>query len=259
MKHLFLLLFMAVFAISANAADGTQSKSTVHLKSGEFATGVITARDDNHVEILSDDNIKYVYQMSDVDYITHDTKKKNYDTSKFRGFVDAGYSLGFGSPRNDYTLIETSFGYQFNYRYYLGLGLGVHIFDTKLDTYPMRQDAASDKHNDPDWKYPFVPLYLEGRYNLRPETKGTPFASLKIGATFINHSGFFASPSIGYHFNTSQFFSVNLSVGYALQTANYKLWCTGATPNYKLDESGNAYLSKTPAFHNAFLKIGVEF
>lgn len=244
----------------ATAADGTTTRqSTLHLKSGEYVTGIITLRNDQNVEIVTADNVKYVFSTSEIDYITHESRKKQYDTSKFRGFVEAGYSLGFGEPRNDYWLIETSFGYQFNAHYYLGAGIGIHNFKANIDSYPMRNDLAVPVHNDPKWEYPFIPLYLEGRYNWRSEVHNTPWLSLKLGANTFNHSGLFASPSVGFHFATTQYFSFNIGLGYALHTTHYKLWCTGDTPNAIPDKSGSSYLDKNGVFHNAFVKLGVEF
>ena len=202
MKRFILITIVALLAITAGAAT---RKSTIHLKSGEVVTGFITTRNEQSVEILVDD-MKYVYTTDEIAYITHEARKKNYDTSKFRGFIDLGYAFGFGSPRNDYWLIETSFGYQFNTHFYLGAGLGMQPFNAKVDSYPLRTDLAQPAPNDPDWDFPFIPIYLEGRYNWRSETHGTPFASLKLGCGTFNHSGLFVAPSLGYHFGTSQYF-----------------------------------------------------
>lgn len=254
-----LFILLLILSLSVSATDGKTRKSTIHLKSGEYVTGIITQRNDLTVEILTDGDIKYVYTADEIDYITHESRKKNYDTSKFRGFIDVGYSLGLGTTRNDYWLIETSFGYQFNTHWYLGGGIGLHNFKARVETYPLRNDLAVPEYNDPSWDFPFVPVYAEGRYNWRSETHGTPWASLKLGANTFNHSGFFASPSLGYHFGTSQYFSFNIGIGYALHTAHYKLWCTGDTPGAIPDNSGHSYLDKTGIFHNAFIKFGVEF
>ncbi|GEM_PF-747950 len=260
MKRLYVILCMvALLAITSLAAEKAARKSTIHLRSGEFVTGVITARDNQMVEIVTDDQMKYVYDMSDVDYITHDVKKKNYDTAKFRGFIDLGYSLGVGEPRNNYWLIETSFGYQVTPLWYVGAGVALHHFKANVGSYPLRNDKTVPEPNDPDWKYPFIPFYLNGRYNLRSESQHTPWVDLKVGATFINHTGFFTSPSIGYHFATNQFFTINVGVGYALQTATYKLWCLGDTPGAISDDRGGSYVKKGGTFHNLFVKIGVEF
>ena len=260
MKKILLLLIVAVVAMTAMAGNNASRKSTIHLKSGEYVTGVIIARDETKVNIETEDGMKYVYTTSEIDYITHEMKRKNYDTSKFRGFVEMGYSMGLGEPRCDYWLIETSFGYQCTTNLYLGAGIGVHKFDAKINTFPLRNDYAEPMPNDPDLnRMPFIPLYADARYNLRSENFNTPWASLKAGYSIFNHGGVFLSPSVGYHFASNQFFSFNVGLGYALHTAKYKLWCTGDTPGAIPDKGGHSYLDKTGVFHNVFVKVGVEF
>ena len=260
MRNLILTLMMAVvIALPMNAADDNGNKSTIHLRNGQTVEGVITSRNDQQVEIVTTDGMKYTYSMTEVDHIDHQARKKNYDTAKFRGFIEAGYSLGVGEPRNNFWLIETSFGYAITPKAYIGAGIGIHNFKPVLSTYPKRTDKAQLEDNDPNWKYPFIPVYVEGRYSFKNESQNTPWVSLKVGATFINHNGFYTSPSIGYHFKSNQFFSFNVGIGYALHTAHYKLWCTGDTPGAIPDKSGSSYLDKSAMFHNFFLKAGVEF
>lgn len=259
MKKIVLILMMAVAMTTQLMADDIVPKSTIHLRDGRTVEGVITSRDEKQVVISTIDGIDYTFAMSEVDRIEHLARKKNYDTAKFRGFIDAGYSLGVGEPRNNFWLIETSFGYAITPRAYLGAGVGIHQFNPVLKSYPLRYDKAQPEQNDPNWKYPFIPVYVEGRYSFKNESHNTPWVSLKVGATFINHSGFYTSPSIGYHFKSNQFFSFNVGVGYALHTAHYKLWCTGDTPGAIPDMSGSSYLDRSAIFHNFFLKAGVEF
>lgn len=249
---------MIVAAAMALTAWADTQTSTIHLKSGEYVTGNIISRNDKTVEIVVD-NVTYTYSMDDINYISHNTKKKNYDTSKFRGFIDLGYAWGVGEPRNDYWLIETSFGYQLTPNWYLGAGIALHNFDAKLDTYPLRYDKPDPVHNDPKWDSPFIPLYVNGRYNFRSENFHTPWIDLKIGANVINHTGFYMSPSVGMHFATGQYFTINVGAGYALHTAHYKYWCLGDTPGAISDNKGGSYINKGQAFHNFFVKLGVEF
>lgn len=256
MRKLMIFALLVLWALVSVAGD--TRLSTIHLRSGEVVTGTIVTRDDKMVEVMVD-GVKYVYTTDEINYITHERKKKNYDTSKFRGFIDLGYSLGVGEPRNDYWLIETSFGYQFTPHYYLGAGIGMHNFDAIVSTYPLRYDLPEPVNNDPYWRSPFIPLYVDGRYNLYSENRHTPWVDLKIGANVINHAGFFLSPSLGMHFATGQYFTINVGVGYALHTAHYKLWCLGDTPGAISDNKGGSYLNKGQAFHNLFVKLGVEF
>ena len=258
MKNLLFILVAMCMTLTVSAGDDNQRLSTIHFKSGEVMTGIITARTDDKVEINVNDVI-YSYPMDDIAYISHEAKKKNYDKSRFRGFIDAGYAWGLGEPRNSYWLIETSFGYQLTTNVYLGAGVAVHSFHPAVDTYPLRLDLATPTHNDPDWKGPFVPLYAEARYNWRSENTHTPWASIKVGANVINQTGFYLSPSIGWHFATNQYFTLNIGAGYALHTAHYRLHCLGDSPGAINDGIGGAYINKGAAFHNIFVKLGVEF
>ncbi|MDO4511751.1 MAG: hypothetical protein Q4B68_08045 [Bacteroidales bacterium] len=262
LKKLLLATLVAATALCASA-EKKPSKAQIHLRSGQVVTGTITDRDERVVTITNDaDGVSYHYTMDEINYIDHLTKKKNYDTSKFRGFIDLGYSMGVGEPRNDYWLVETSFGYAFTPRTYLGAGVAIHNFKEVMKSFPLYWDQSgtnAGRHNDPAWRYPFIPFYLEGRYSFMNESKHTPFVSMKVGGTFINHKGFFASPTLGYHFATNEFFSFNVGVCYELQTADYKLWCSGDSPSAIKDDTGKTYLKKSQAFHNLCIKVGVEF
>lgn len=254
------LLVATVIALTAMAAGKSPKRSTVHLRDGQFVTGIITQRTADKVDIVSDaDSIKYSFATTDIDHISHEAARKNYDTSKFRGFIDLGYGLGLGAPRNNFWAVETSFGYQITPKYYVGAGIALHNFKACLDSYPYRTDKVGNVRNDPNWRYPFIPIYLEGRYNVRSESHNTPFVSLKVGATFINHKGFYTSPTVGWHFKAKQYFSFNVGVAYSLHATNYKLWCTGNTPGAINHSSGTCYVNKGTAFHNVMVKVGVEF
>lgn len=293
MKKLLLTIAIAIMALTALAAEKAQSKSIVHLKSGEYVTGKILARNDVQVELVNDEGIKYVFLMDEVDYITHERKKKNYDISKFRGFVETGYSMGFGAPRADYWLVETSFGYMISPKVYIGAGAGIHKFNANKETFPistfhinpddarfaglnlrelrfdspelqelMNQDEKLRDQllTDPELDhFPFYLLYADARYNMRSENFNTPWVGIRMGGSILNHVGWYIAPSIGYHFATSEFFSFNISAGYSLHTADYKRRCRGEEVGAILDKNGGAYQEMTGVFHNAFLKVGVEF
>ena len=152
LKKLFFALIVAAVALSTNA-EKKPAKVQIHLRNGQVVTGVITERDERVVTIANDaDHATYHYTMDEINYIDHLTKKKNYDTSKFRGFIDLGYSMGVGAPRNDYWLVETSFGYAFTPKTYLGLGVAIHDFKPVEKSYPMFWNQTKEnagKRNDP--------------------------------------------------------------------------------------------------------------
>ena len=51
------------------------------------------------------------------------------NTSGYRGFIDAGYTVGIGYFDNIGRVeVNTSHGYQINSMFYVGGGLGMHFF-----------------------------------------------------------------------------------------------------------------------------------
>ncbi|MEG0012187.1 MAG: hypothetical protein RR383_00480 [Muribaculaceae bacterium] len=263
MKQLILSLCL-IFACSFTgiSAESVKSQDQLRLKSGEVINGNIISRNDNEVTILnSSDGIQYFYSAGDIAYITHAKPEKKYNTRKFRGMIDFGYGIGIGSPRDNIFMIETSFGYQFNKYLYLGGGIALNFHKAILDSYPLRQDLGTDSkvRNDPNWNFPFVPLYVNLRSQLYDSNRFTPFVDLKIGASVINYMGFYFSPSIGIHIPTTSFLSLNVMIGYTLQQGEYKLWTRGETPGAIPDDGGSAYLKKNKMLSAVNFRIGVEF
>lgn len=254
-----LCLLMAIVSIKAEETSSAK-RSQLHMKSGELITGNIVSRNDSKVVIIEDGS-QYEYNMSDIAYISHDQPAKKYDRNRFRGFVDVGYGMGIGSPRENTFKIETSFGYQFSHYLYVGAGIAVHFNKSVLDSYPVREDVGgvNPPHNDPEWNFPFVPLYVNVRSQLFEGNRITPFVDVKAGLSIFNHKGFYASPSIGLHVPTSSFLSLNFAVGYSMQHGSYKLWTRGDTPGAIGDGSGKSYLKKDITLSNIDFRIGIEF
>ncbi len=260
MKNLLLALLLCAFSgtlFSISAED----KAIIHLKTGEFIPGVIISRNDTNVQIKSDDDGKtYSFDMTEVNYISHKNgSKKDYSQNNFRGFIDIGYALGVGSPRNNAFEIDTSFGYQFSHYFYLGGGLGIHFLSGVFDSYPLREDTYEPVRNDPNWRYPFIPIYVNVRSNLYDESRITPFVDARVGATFINHTGLYCAPAIGVHFPTTSSFALNVSLAYELHATYYKFWCRGNTPGAIPDSNGGTYVKNNKGFSSFALKFGVEF
>lgn len=263
MKQLILTLCLLVVAtFSCRSAEAQKAQDQLHLKTGELVTGNIVTRTDNSVTIVDpNDGIQYQYSTDEIAYISHEKVAKKYNSSRFRGMIDFGYGLGIGSPRNNVFMIETSFGYQFNHYLYLGGGLALNFHKAVLDSYPLREDMGTDvtEHSDPNWKFPFVPLYVNLRSQLYESNRITPFVDLKVGASVINYIGFYFSPSIGVHFPTTSFLSLNIMLGYTMQQAEYKHWVRGETPGAIPDNSGSAYLKQNKMLSSLNLRIGIEF
>ena len=260
MKKLLIAMMLMCAAISASASSG-EKLDKVRLRTGEVYKGKIVHRDNTKIEINDEQSGSQTFLMDEIDYVDYAMKKKNTDKTHFRGFLDLGYSLGIGSPRNNITKVETSFGYQFNHYLYIGAGIGFHFYEPDLESFPYREDRAQGvyERSDPNWRFPFIPFYLNFRSNLFSENRVTPFVDAKVGATFINHKGFFFAPAIGVHIPTRSLFSVHISVGYSMEYTSYKHWVLGTTPGAIGDTKGGYYIKNTPVFSNIDFKVGVQF
>ncbi len=263
MKKLLLLALLIFFvSFSSSAAEIAMAKDRIHLKSGEFINGNIISRTNEKVIITdSSDGMIREYGVEEIDYISHKREIKKYNKKRFRGMLDFGYGIGVGSPRDNIFEIETSFGYQFNHYLYVGAGIGVHFHSTVPDSYPLRQDQSSGvtKRSNPDWRFPYVPLYLNVRSQLYESDRITPYIDARVGMSIFNYYGFYASPSIGVHFPTTAFVSLNLSVGCTLQHVSYKLWTTGDVPGAIPDGSGSSYILKKQMLSAIDFRVGFEF
>ena len=261
-KQLFILFLIISSAFSyANAASSVPN-DYIHLKNGSVITGKIISRDKNKIVFMKNGASKQdELDMENVNFVTHDESVRKQSQSGFKGMIEVGYGWGVGNERNNIFAIETSFGYQFNHYFYLGGGLGINFHKAVLDSYPWRQDEAeiNKKRNDPDYKFPFVPLYVNVRSQLFDSNRITPFVDAKVGASIINFYGFFFSPSIGVPIPTTSFLSLNVSIGYSLQQSEYKLWVTGNTPGAIGDKTGKSYILKDNFISSLNFMVGIEF
>jgi hypothetical protein len=111
-------------------------------------------------------------------------------------------NIGFDLIQINYGLHST-FGYQFNRYYSIGLGLGLE--------------------NEASWGIQ-LPVFLENRICFL-KGKVTPFLSLAAGYRFslftMHHGGILASPSLGIKFFVSPKTALNLSIGYILSEDQY--------------------------------------
>ena len=55
---------------------------------------------------------------------------QNLTGNSYRGFVDAGYSIGIGDYEFGRFEVNTSHGYQFNPYFFLGAGMGFHFMSS---------------------------------------------------------------------------------------------------------------------------------
>ena len=119
----------------------------------------------------------------------------------YRGFVDAGYSLGVGDWGLDRSSISTIHGYQFNPYIFLGGGVGVNYYsDVEFLSVPTFVAFRSD--------------FIDGGIS--------PFAEVRLGYSTGDLNGIYFSPNVGCRFGLSNNFAINVSLGYDLEQINVR-------------------------------------
>lgn len=145
--------------------------------------------------------------------IIHAQQKEIYGTKGYRGFVEAGYTIGTGIVGMDaYGIdvhapdrIEISItnGYLFTPYFYAGIGIGYTL-------YPDESDAV------------VLPAYLDLRYNFRFLRMGRcyPFLNMKFGIEWVIGDEYFGGnyytvPAAGIKWELGKKTAMNFSIGYA--------------------------------------------
>ena len=147
--------------------------------------------------------------LSSIGSIAQNTAKNCY-----RGYVDAGYSVGIG----DYDLgrfeVNTSHGYQINPYLFIGAGTGLHFmpsYKTKDMDIPL--DVRDSKVD--------IPVFANIRCNLL-KNKVSPFVDIKGGTYVTNNGGLYVNASAGCRFSINEKQAINLSVGYAIEKLQFE-------------------------------------
>ena len=161
------------------------------------------------------------------------------NTSKYRGFVDLGYTVGLGDYGLDRMELVTSHGRQFNPHLYLGLGTGIHYYA--------------------DFKTTFLPLFIDFRSTLAKSTS-SPFLGLKLGYSLNTkddfNANFYVAPSFGVRFMITEKAAMNLSIGYSAQRIDFITYYPTDPRDYYGEYSYEESSEMTSGFS---FKIGVEF
>jgi hypothetical protein len=124
-----------------------------------------------------------------------------YQKSGYKGFVEAGYTVGIDDNNFGRVEVSTSHGYQFNPYFFLGVGLA-------LSYYTEPEKSA-------------MPIFADARVNFL-KGKFVPFAGVKIGYTTSDAvKGFYFAPSVGVKMMLSRHSALNFSLGYVYQAADY--------------------------------------
>ncbi len=127
--------------------------------------------------------------------------------SRYKGYVDATYTGGFGNLQADFVGVSTSQGYQYNSWFFMGAGIGVDLVYSK----------TSSRFND--WNYDrqtrtsgaMIPIFTDFRFNIGGQTNASFFIDVKAGGSFLIGKNYLAIEN-GY-INGSEYFMLRPSVG----------------------------------------------
>jgi len=132
----------------------------------------------------------------------------------YRGFVDAGYSVGIGDYDFGRIEVNTSHGYQINPYLFIGAGTGLHFmasYKTKDMDIPL--DVRDSKVD--------IPVFANIRCNFLKK-KVSPFVDVKGGTYVTNSGGLYVNASAGCRFSINEKQAINLSVGYTTEKLQFE-------------------------------------
>ncbi len=158
----------------------------------------------------------------------------------YKGYVDAGYTMGVGNRQADILEFTTTQGIQYRQWFFMGAGMGVDVLFSHADEgygpgVWSPGYAANKKYTTTS---AMIPLYTSFRFTAGSPQSVSFFADVRLGAAFLvgksyvrvgkgyisNSECFYLRPTVGVRFpvnskNSRQ--AVNLGVTYQLLTNEY--------------------------------------
>lgn len=165
----------------------------------------------------------------------------------YRGYVDAGYSVGIGDYDFGRFEVNTSHGYQINPYLFIGAGTGLHFmasYKTKDMEIPL--DVRDSKVD--------IPVFANIRCNFLKK-KVSPFVDIKGGTYVTNSGGLYVNASAGCRFSINEKQAINLSVGYTAEKLQFETF-DRFTSHTSMEYTRYTTLYDTEAIT---VKLGFEF
>lgn len=158
--------------------------------------------------------MKKVYLLSALLLSVIGSNAQNISKNCYRGFVDAGYSVGIGDYDFGRFEVNTSHGYQINPYLYVGAGTGLHFMSSyKTKDMDIPLDIRDSKVD--------IPVFANIRCNFLKK-KATPFIDVRGGTFVTNGGGLYVNASAGCRFSINEKQAINLSVGYATEKLQFE-------------------------------------
>lgn len=174
-------------------------------------------------------------------------KAQNISKNCYRGYVDAGYSVGIGDYDFGRFEVNTSHGYQFNPYLFIGAGTGLHFMSSyKTKDMDIPLDIRDSKVD--------IPVFANIRCNLLKK-KVSPFVDIKGGTYVTNDGGLYVNASAGCRISINEKQAINLSVGYAIEKLQFETFDSFIN-HTSMDYTRYTRLYNTEA---VTIKLGFEF
>ncbi len=174
---------------------------------------------------------------------------QNTASQCYRGFADAGYTIGVGDYDFGRFEINTSHGYQIIPQLYVGAGAGLHFmpkykYQPGDLTIPMDQREAKVD----------IPVFANVRGTFL-KTKFAPFVDAKVGTYVTNGGGLYYNISAGLRISTIGKQAVNIMVGYTSEKLEFESFHKFVS-SYSMD-----YTTKPRKLdcEGVSIKVGYEF
>ncbi len=158
--------------------------------------------------------MKKVFLLSALLFSVIGLNAQNIARNCYRGYIDAGYSIGVGDYDFGRFEINTSHGYQINPYLFIGAGTGLHFmssYKTKGMDIPL--DVRDSKVD--------IPVFANIRCNFLKK-KVCPFLDVKGGTYVTNSGGLYVNASAGCRFSINEKQAINLSIGYATEKLQFE-------------------------------------
>lgn len=133
---------------------------------------------------------------------------------RYRGYVDASYTGGFGRLQANFVGVSTVQGLQYADWFYMGAGLGVDLVTSKTDSgnngwFGDRQTRTTGV---------MIPIFTDFRFNIGGSKSPSFFIDIKAGGSFLIGKNYLAIEN-GY-INGSEYFMLKPSIGLRIPTGN---------------------------------------
>lgn len=133
---------------------------------------------------------------------------------RYRGYVDASYTGGFGRLQANFVGVSTVQGLQYADWFFMGAGLGVDIVTSKKESsnigmFGDRQTRTTGV---------MIPIFTDFRFNIGGSKSPSFFIDIKAGGSFLIGKNYLAIEN-GY-INGSEYFMLKPSIGLRIPTGS---------------------------------------